>query len=217
MRGWHWRWRLLFRTSRGADEAGGGARCVRGGSRRPGMPGRGGVDRWLHRCLLQRGAARVSRVDVGRRPARGRESPGTDGSWSIDRINVRQPGAGGCRRAYTLAVVDVSFISLRSSCDALPLPRARGPGSSRWSSRSSRPGAPTSRAASYGIRTATGGDRAGPGDRSKRRPCPARRRAFPAAGQAGNREFFVQLYIPSAPAQDSVQASEEGPDLSPSR
>ena len=92
-------------------------------------------------CLLQRGAAHVVAVDVGRGAARlvAAQRPAGHGPASAPTSANSTPDAIG-GPVERLHVADLSFISLRTVAPALLACTTPTPSSCCWSSRSSRPG-----------------------------------------------------------------------------
>ena len=147
-------------------------------------------------CLLQRGAARVTAVDVGygQLDWRLRNDPRVR---VMERVNFRLLADDAFPDGFDL-IVDRRVVHLAAHDLGARgrLPARRGASSSRWSSRSSKPGANAS---------ARGGvvrDRAHPSRRPARRSrsaaaplglVPVALTASPLLGPAGNREFFMEL------------------------
>ena len=189
------RGRAALRRPRRA-QARGRARALR---RRPARAGRGRrrrLDRRLHRLpaaarrragLRDRRRLRAAGLEAPERPARGAARP---------RERPRPPAPGLLPEPCDLAVIDVSFISLRLVLGpALSLAARRRRRRWRWSSRSSRSGAAAS--ARAGIvrdpalqREALAGlvDFAAAAGHAVRGWCES-----PITGADGNREFFLHI------------------------
>ncbi len=163
--------------------------------------------------LLQRGAARVHAVDVGR----GQLATALAGDRRVvvhDRVNARHLEPAVLAERAALAVIDVSFISLALVLG--PVAACLAPGSRivalvKPQFEAGRAEVPRGVVRDPAVHRAVLERVVATARSAGLVPLDVTR--SPLLGPAGNREFFVHLYLPGGPARDGLAAGEP-PDLS---